>query len=115
LLDQALKWKRRKAFKKAVQVLAAIVKEYPDCATAFGLMGGIYYVELHQPKKAVSCFEQATKLSPRSEFASLGLFHSLWTLGRHDRAIAEMERFQTLAHSADYEEIAKELKQKEIL
>ena len=38
-------------------------------------------------------FRRAVLLSPHSELASVGLFHTLWASGKHDAALKEMERF----------------------
>src|SRR5262249_34429842 len=112
LLEEAIGCKKRRDFGGALRALSAAVEKFPESATAWGLLGGGYLYETAEPKKAIPCFERATRLSPRSETASLGLFHSLWEAGRRTRAIAEMNRFQTVSHSEDYAEIAAELKAK---
>jgi tetratricopeptide (TPR) repeat protein len=114
-LDQAIKQKNSGDLAGALGTLSAIVGEYPGCAPAFGLMGGVYYFELGKWKEAVSCYQQAVRLSPRSEAASLGLFHSLWDSGLREKAIVEMNRFQSVSYSADYDEIATELKREGLM
>lgn len=111
LMGQALTCKNRNDFRGAAKILASTVLEFPDCAGAWGLLGSIYLLELRLPKKALHCFEKATQLSPRSEMASLGLFHALWRSRKRSRAVAELKRFQSVSHSKDYAEIAAELKE----
>jgi len=110
LMQQALALKNAKDFRGAANILVRITKAYPRCAAAFGLLGLICYCELGQVKQAVGAFQQASRLSPTSETASLGLFHALWKAGYRKRAIAEMERFQAISNSADYAEIEAELR-----
>jgi tetratricopeptide (TPR) repeat protein len=112
MLEQAIALKNRDDFEGAIQVLARAVRAHPDCASAWGLRGGIYLYELERPKEAIPCFRRVTKLSPLSEHGSLGLFHSLWQCGFHAKALAEMKRFLSVSHSADYAEIAAELIEK---
>jgi predicted Zn-dependent protease len=112
LLDQAIACKNRRKFVDAEKVLRATVKEFPDSASAWGLLGGIYLSELAKPLPAGRCFAKATRLSPRSEMASLGLFHALWQTGQYRKAVAELERYQALATCPDYTGIAAELKEK---
>ena len=42
---------------------------------------------------AVESFSRVIKRKPKSEGASLGLFHSLWSSGNEDAAFEEMKRF----------------------
>ncbi len=109
LLEEALGYKIRRDFAGAVRVLLNAVEEYPDAAAGWGLLGSIYWCELGKPKKAIPCLEKAVRLSPRSELASLGLFHSLWQIGKQGEALEEMKRFQTVSHSKDYDEILAEI------
>ena len=112
LLEQSLSLKNSGDFVGALAVLSRIVRKHPKSAAAWGLRGGIYLYELERPKDAIACFERVTKLSPLSERGSLGLFHSLWDCGFHERAVAEMKRFLSVSNSADYAEIAAELIEK---
>lgn len=112
LLQEAIDLKNQEDYQGAVRALSAIVGEYPKCAPAHGLMGSIYLLKLNKPRKAVDCFEKTIQLSPKSEMASLGLFHSLWKLDRQIEALEEMKRFQQVAHSKDYDEILAEIQEK---
>lgn len=112
LLQQAIDLKNAKDYAAAIRVLADSIREYPKCAPAHALMGSIYLHKLKQMSKAVDCFQKALHLSPKSEGASLGLFHSLWEANRQVEALEEMKRFQAVSHSKDYDEILAEIKEK---
>jgi predicted Zn-dependent protease len=112
LLDEALQLKNCSDFRGAVRVLGILADEYPRRPAAFGLLGAIYLAKLKQPAKAVAYLVKATKLSPKSEMASLGLFHALWKLDRLVDALEELKRFQSISHCQDYVEILAEIKEK---
>jgi TolA-binding protein len=115
LLDQALKLKNREDFHGAVAVLKRAVQDFPSSAESYFLIGGICLYEMDDANNAVPNFAMAVQLFPRSESASLGLFHSLWDLGLQEAAKREMNRFLSMAHSVDYDTISSELKKKGLL
>jgi cytochrome c-type biogenesis protein CcmH/NrfG len=114
-LNQALQLKNREDFQEAIAVLKRAVRDYPSCAETYFLIGGICLYEMDDANTAVPNFAMAVQLSPRSESASLGLFHSLWHLGLQEAAKREMNRFQSMAHSVEYDSISSELKRKGLL
>jgi tetratricopeptide (TPR) repeat protein len=115
LLDQALALKNGRAYEKAIEAFAQIVAEYPNCAPAHGMLGHILFSALNKAEEAIPCFQSAVRLAPRSELASLGLFHSLWKTGREDEAFEEMKRYQLLNDWSckDYLEIVAEINQEQ--
>lgn len=70
-------------------------------AAIFGLMGHIYY-QMKDLSNSLDCYQKSTNLSPKSELASIGLFHTLWDLGREWDALAEAKRFLSLCDSEEY-------------
>lgn len=112
LLDEAIHEKNEARFPSALRILSKTVAEFPECAAAHGLMGGLLLCELNKAEKAIAPFQEAVRLSPHSEKASHGLFHSLWESGRRREAKKEILRFQKISRSKDYEEIVEELKYK---
>lgn len=50
-------------------------------------------------------FRLACGVAPRLELASLGLFHSLWNLGRNEEALQEAVRYVSLKDSDGYREL----------
>jgi len=72
------------------------------------MLGHIYW-RMKDLEMAISSFRKATELAPRSERASVGLFHCLWEEGKQDEAIDEAKRFMTLSDSQDFREILEEI------
>jgi predicted Zn-dependent protease len=91
--------------REAFQVLRSVRPEEPTAAV---VLGGIL-LDLGLHDAAFDSFRDATRLRPRSELASLGVFHSLWDARRTIEALAEMRRFLTVSDCADYREIIREL------
>jgi hypothetical protein len=50
-------------------------------------------------------FKSAVVLSPKSEKASLGLFHCLWEQGKEDGAFEEMKRLIRTTKREEYQVI----------
>ena len=104
----AIKLRDQGDLKGALQMLHSLDLEYPNHAPVLGLMGGIYF-SLDNFERAKMILERVVVMSPHSELASLGLFHSLWKLGLRDEAFAEMKRFLAIADSDEYQELLSEL------
>jgi tetratricopeptide (TPR) repeat protein len=80
---------------QAVAVFRTIIEIYPNDSKLDGtytVLGGIYF-DLNDFDGAQRCFEKATRLKPKSELASLGLYLSYVELKKHERAIDELERY----------------------
>ena len=92
----------------AVKLLRELSQTVYDSAALFAVLGGVYW-ELKELDEAIKCFVKATELAPRSETASLGLFHSLWQQGRESEALDECKRFMALSDSEDYRSIIAEI------
>jgi predicted Zn-dependent protease len=107
-LDRAIRLKRAGKVRAAVALMESLARDYPKSAAVAGCLGGAYF-DLDQPTKAAKYFRRATKLSPRSELASLGLFHSLWSVDAVDAAFAEMRRFLKRADSQEYAKLLRDL------
>jgi len=85
----------------------------PDSASVHAILGEIFW-EQHNLDEAIASFSKAVELSPKSELASLGLFHTLWESGQRQRATEEMNRFLALSKSAQYGKIALQVMGKEL-
>jgi predicted Zn-dependent protease len=94
----------------AIQVLRALVVDFPNQAAAYLIIGDILWDEGELPA-ATEAFRVATERFPKLEIASLGLFHTLWRQSKTDDAFEEMKRFQSVSHSKDYKEIVDEILQ----
>ena len=107
-LNEALRLRAAKRYDKAREILLNLAKEHPNSASVFALLGDVYW-RVNALQDAVRCFARASSLSPESELASLGLFHTLWESGRSDDALNEMQRFLTISHSPEYARLLREL------
>ncbi len=87
--------------------LDRLAAENPENAGVAGTRAGVLF-ELGRFEEAAEGFRRAVELAPKSEIASLGLFHSLNRLCRKDEAKKEMERFQSIRASEEYERIRRE-------
>jgi predicted Zn-dependent protease len=59
-----------------------------------------------QLTRAIASFRKAVERAPKSEMASLGLFHTLLESDDREGAIAEMDRFLSLSDSEEYQALA---------
>jgi predicted Zn-dependent protease len=107
-LDRAIKLSRQGKFRQAVQILEPLSQHHSKSAAVFGALGGAYF-ELGNMAKAAEAFRRSVKLNPKSELASLGLFHSLWTQNKASEAFAEMRRFLSISESVEYTTLLRDL------
>jgi tetratricopeptide (TPR) repeat protein len=68
-------------------------------------MGNLFKNYLGDLGRAAEHFRESTKLAPRAELPSLGLFHVLFKLGQLTEALREIVRFVSLKDSAEYREL----------
>jgi tetratricopeptide (TPR) repeat protein len=103
-MEEILELRKYNKYEDAISKAKHLTETYPNIGSVFGLLASIYF-ELDRFKEAAENYEKATKISPKSEMASLGLFHSLWQLERNDEAFKEMKRYMSVAESAEYNEL----------
>ena len=92
----------------AIALLAQRANIFPKAARLWGYLGFLYG-EAGQHAKAERAFRKTTVLSPHSEQASLGLFHSLWNTGKTDAAFDEMRRFVKSNDSPRYRQLIRDM------
>ena len=110
--DAALAMRDAGDLQGAHEALSRLAEEYPSTSGILGMLGSIQ-LELGLKPAAASSFRQAILLSPDSELASLGLFHSLWESGDTDGAFAEMKRFVASSGPSDeYRKVLEEINAK---
>lgn len=107
--NQAIALRDQGDFQGALQLLSGIAESYPF-AGVFGVTGAIY-IKLGDLEKARKCFERAVDLAPKSELASLNLFHTLYKEGNKARAYSEMNRFLRLSKSEEYDRLKRALQE----
>lgn len=108
MMEEALSLQNQRRFEESIEVVLAVLLQNPRFAPAFGTLGRAYY-ELADYENAAEAFRSASRLSPMSELASLGLFHSLFKLGRFEEAKAEIDRFNKVSSSNIYEGVLDEI------
>lgn len=92
----------------AIRILLPWTKPKTLSATVSGLLGSAYF-EKGEFARAAEWFMKTTQLSPASELASLGLFHSLWNLDDASAAFDEMQRFLSDHTSDEYQTLLRDL------
>ena len=102
--DEAVELKRNGQFSLAKEILEDLVKIDTGTAAIFAVLGNVCW-EMRLLHEAATAFKTATKLSPKSEAASLGLFHVLLEMERQAEALEEAQRFLEVAYSETYIEI----------
>jgi tetratricopeptide (TPR) repeat protein len=93
---------------RAIELLSDRADEFPRSAKLWGYLGFLYS-ENGDSKQAIRAFRKTAGLSPHSEQASLGLFHSLWRAHKTDDAFDEMRRFVKRNDSPRYRELLRNM------
>ena len=94
--SEALRLRDKGDLRGALVQLEELSQQYPSSAEVWLMLG---HLQWHQAglKSAITSFRRAAELAPALELASLGLFHALWEDDRRQEALAEMQRFVSLA------------------
>lgn len=111
MFTKAVGLREKGQFRSAIALLEDLSKLEPDNAAVFGTLGHAYW-NVCDYDKACAAFRSAIEEEPLSEAYSLGLFHCLWALEKHDDAFEEIKRFTNFTHSEDYMKIIKEINEK---
>lgn len=106
--EQTMQLRRELKLQAACDRLVDLLKEQPENRTVLGMLSACYF-ELEKYELAAVSASQSVAVSPKSETASLVLFHSLWKTKREDEAFDEMRRFMSLAPSNAYDELLKDI------
>jgi predicted Zn-dependent protease len=110
--NRAIKLRDSGALEEAYNVLLELDREKPSDFPVLLIMGHVCW-ELERLDEASQLFKSATILAPKSELASLGLFHMLFKSGKTDDAFEEMKRFVSISYSEEYERLLEEMKNSE--
>ena len=84
--------KEKKHFNKALKLLDLLKPNHGESSVLYGLYGSIFY-EINDYKNSAINFSKVISVKPRSELASLALFHSLVYLGKDRKALKELFRY----------------------
>jgi tetratricopeptide (TPR) repeat protein len=88
----------------AVELLSKVVAADKHHLDALFLLGSSLF-SLDRFLEAIEAFRSVLGERPQNEPASLGLFHSFWSLGEYREAYNEMRRFLAIADSEEYERL----------
>jgi predicted Zn-dependent protease len=99
--QDAMDRKNSEDFDSAYIMLSELAYEYPNRPSVLGVLADVAERK-GLIQEAADYFRQVTILSPKSEMASLGLFHTIFDLGDVNGAFEEMKRFISLKHSDEY-------------
>ncbi|HYQ00033.1 MAG TPA: tetratricopeptide repeat protein [Polyangiaceae bacterium] len=108
VLSNATELASRGEFSKALGVLEPLAVSEPNDPRVLGVLAGVYFRQ-DRFEEAARYFRRATERSPRSELASLGLFHALWKLGEQLSAEQELTRFLSIRESEEYRMLLEEM------
>ncbi len=108
LINQAIKLKNENKHNQSLDILKSLIGKYPYEPLLYGLIGSNYYLQENY-KDSSLFFNKTISLSPSSEIASLGLYHSLIELCHTDLAFQEMDRFLSNNKPKEYKTTLKEL------
>ena len=95
LFDHAIDLRNEGRHAEAVRLFERLRVLNPVSASVHAFLGDTFW-ELGRLPDAIRSFQKAVELAPRSEMASLGLFHTLLESGQEERANAVMDRFRAL-------------------
>jgi len=112
--EEALRIRDSGQLAEAVAALRVLVQEQSGRPEAELILGGLY-LEQGNYAEALKLFTSLTGQHPASEKSSLGLFLSLWHLGRSDDAVAEMRRYLKGYDSMEYRRLRRDLEEEGLL
>lgn len=112
--DEAMRLKDQREFQAATEVLLFLLDEGAPTqrheAAVLGELGGLFLFDLDSPSRAAGFYQRCVDISPRSELASLGLFHSLILTNCVVEALDEMKRYISTSRSAEYDLLVGEIR-----
>lgn len=109
VLDKIIELTNKRKFKEAISGLRPLLRKQPTSSLVCFVAAKFYY---ESGKYYSSCkyFKRLVVLKPDSEIASLGLFHSLFDLGKEMLALKELNRFIQINKPVHYKITILELK-----
>lgn len=88
-------WREDKPF-EAIKILKKLNKNFPNQSAILGMIGAIYFC-LDNWKNSCIYYKKTVKFSPKSELASIALFHSLFQLKKYNKGFDEIKRFLSIS------------------
>lgn len=104
LFEAACALRDQERYADAQEILERLVERSCNHAAVYAVLGDVCW-ERGLIDKAIESFRTAIRLAPKSETASLALFHCLWEKGDRSGAREEMRRFLSVADSEEYRRV----------
>ena len=113
--DSAVGFREIGMYSDAIAILEQLLRDdsLPNNirAATLGELGGIYLYDLDDFVSSEKLYRKCVAISPRSELASLGLFHSLMGQRLAFEALDEMKRFLSISSSHEYARVLCEIRE----
>ena len=109
-IDEAIELREAGNTAKSLRILSKIVDEIPHQDVKALVVAGALLREGRKFEAALSCLNKAIESDPSSPGASLGLFHTLWNMGRYDDGFAELHRFLSISQSDEHFRLIEEMR-----
>lgn len=106
--ERAMQFRQESKHQAACDKFVELLSEQLSNKTVLGMLS-VCSFEMEGYELAAVYATKLVAVSPKSETASLVLFHSLWKMNREDEAFDEMRRFLSLASSDAYDELLKDI------
>ena len=106
-INQAIELVENDQALAAIQLLVNLVAEFPKSSSVHGYLGW-YLSGNGKHEDAIAHTQEAVRLSPNSELASLIHFHALWDADQQVEALGEMRRFLKIRPLEEYANILRE-------
>ena len=114
-IDIALELREAGRLKESLSLLSSFVGDIPKNDVRCLSIVGALFLEGKDYINAFVCYKKAVDSAPESDSASIGLFHSLWGLGREKEAFAELKRFLSISQSEEHFRLIEEMRDAAIL
>ncbi|HBR56670.1 MAG TPA: hypothetical protein DEA22_04250 [Blastocatellia bacterium] len=108
LYEEAMHLRELRKYSEAIDKLTGASLILPADGAIWGVLGATYRDADDLPN-AIRCFQKSVELLPRSERASLGLFHAKMQSGDVEGAFCEMKRFLANSTSEEYSRLLQEI------
>ena len=72
ILQLGIDFQNKGEYQAAIHAYERAIQRSPQCSYAYWLLGAVHYVFLNDPKSAIPFFQEAVKLSPKTEKGIFG-------------------------------------------
>lgn len=108
-LERATTLRDEKRYRESAALLEPLAEIYPNNKWVWGVLAADFFL-MDDYERSERTFRLMTERWPQWDIASVGLFHSLWELGRMDDAFDEARRFFIEGgKSKEYKRLFKEM------